>query len=116
MDLRPIDIDLLSYRLCYRRDMAQREKRSISLPPDLAADIEAAAAAESTTVSAWIAATARRRLRLEAGRQGIAAWEREHGALTAEELAEGLAQARALLTPEAQPEPPAPTRVRTRVS
>jgi len=50
--------------------------------------LNGAAAAESTTVSAWIAATARRRLRLEAGRQGLAAWEREHGALTPEKLAE----------------------------
>ena len=31
------------------------------------------------------------RLRLDAGRQGIAAWERQHGALTAEVLAGGLA-------------------------
>jgi hypothetical protein len=77
--------------------MAQREKRSISLPPDLAAEIDKAAASEGTTVSAWIATTAANRLRLDAGRRGIAAWERQHGALTAEELAVGLAQARALL-------------------
>lgn len=107
---------MLSYRLCYLCGMAQREKRSISLPPDLAADIEAAAAAESTTVSAWIAATARRRLRLEAGRQGIAAWEHEHGTLTPEELAQGLARARALLAPETSPAPPTRARARSRVS
>lgn len=77
--------------------MAQREKRSISLPPDLAAEIDRAAAAEGTTVSAWIADTAAHRLRLEAGRRGIAEWERQHGALTPEELAEGLARARAIV-------------------
>jgi hypothetical protein len=77
--------------------MAQRLKRSISLPPDLAEDIERAAAAEGTTVSGWIARTAAHRLRLDAGRHAIAAWEVDHGALTAAELAEGLAQARALL-------------------
>lgn len=77
--------------------MAQREKRSISLPPDLASEIDRAAAAAGTTVSAWIADTAAHRLRLEAGRRGIAEWERQHGALTPEELAEGLARARALV-------------------
>ena len=80
--------------------MAQREKRSISLPPELAAEIDKAAASEGTTVSAWIATTAAHRLRLDAGRQGIAAWERQHGALTAEELANGLARARAMLRRE----------------
>jgi hypothetical protein len=77
--------------------MAQRHKRSISLPPDLDKEIEAAAAESGTTVSAWLAATAAHRLRLEAGRRAIADWESEHGALTPEELAEGLARARALL-------------------
>lgn len=77
--------------------MAQREKRSISLPPELAAEIDRAAASEGTTVSGWIATTAANRLRLDAGRQGIAAWERQHGALTVEELADGLARARAML-------------------
>jgi Ribbon-helix-helix protein, copG family len=79
--------------------MAQRKKRSISLPPELAAAIDAAAGREGLSVSAWIAETAVRRLRLEAGRRGIAEWEREHGALTAEELAIGLARARELLEP-----------------
>ena len=77
--------------------MAQREKRSISLPPDLAAEIDRAAAAEGTTVSAWIASTAAHRLRLDTGRRGIAEWERQHGTLTTEELADGLARARAIL-------------------
>jgi len=87
----------LSYRLCYHSAVAQRHKRSISLPPDLDKEIEAAAVESGTTVSAWLAATAAHRLRLEAGRRAIAEWEAEHGALTAEELAEGLARARALL-------------------
>lgn len=77
--------------------MAQREKRSISLPPDLAAQIDRAAAAEGTTVSAWIADTAAHRLRLDAGRRGITEWEHQHGALSAEELADGLTRARAVL-------------------
>lgn len=77
--------------------MAGRDKRSVSLPPDLAAAIDKAAADEGTTFSAWLAVTAAHRLRLEAGRRGLAAWEKEHGPLTAEELADGLARARAAL-------------------
>lgn len=77
--------------------MAQRQKRSISLPADLAEAIDQAAATEGTTVSAWIASTAAHRLRLDAGRRGIAEWERQHGALTADEVADGLARAREML-------------------
>jgi hypothetical protein len=77
--------------------MAQRHKRSISLPPDLDVAIEQAATAEGTTVSAWLADTAAHRLRIDAGRAGIAEWEKAHGPLTAEELAEGLDRARKLL-------------------
>lgn len=87
----------LSHHLCYPRLMAQREKRSISLPPELARAVEDAARAEGTTFSAWLARTAAHRLKLEAGRQAIAEWERENGALTAAELAEGRARARASL-------------------
>ncbi len=55
-------------------------------------------------VSAWIADTAAHRLRLDAGRHGIAEWERKHGNLTPDELAEGLARARSILrrTPTAK--------------
>ena len=77
--------------------MAQREKRSISLPPELAQAIDQAAANDGTTFSAWLADTAAHRLRLEAGRRAIAEWERDQGPLTPDELADGLARARALL-------------------
>lgn len=77
--------------------MAQRTKRSISLPAELAQAIEHAVDQGGTTFSAWIAETAAHRLRLEAGRQGIAEWERDHGPLTADERAEGRAQARSAL-------------------
>ena len=87
----------LSYRLYYHRNVAQREKRSISLPPDLARAVDDAARAEGTTFSAWLAQTAAHRLKLEAGRQAIAEWELENGPLTPEELASGQARARALL-------------------
>ena len=77
--------------------VAVRQKRSISLPPDLAEAIDHAAAQEGTTVSAWLADTAAHRLRLDAGRHGIAGWERKNGALTVDELADGLGRARAML-------------------
>lgn len=87
----------LSYQLCYHVGMAQRDKRSVSFPPDLAKAIDAAAAASGSSFSAWIAETASHRLRLEAGRRGVAEWEAEHGPLSERELAEGLARARELL-------------------
>jgi len=87
----------LSYHLSYHRIMAQRQKRSISLPSDLAEAIDQAATAQGTTVSGWIAETAAHRLRIDAGRQGVAEWERQHGALTTDELVDGLARARAML-------------------
>ena len=87
----------MSYCLCYHLPMAQRTKRSVSLRPDLAEAIDHAAAHEGTTFSGWLTDMAARRLRLESGRRGIAEWEREHGPLTAEELADGLARARSLL-------------------
>lgn len=77
--------------------MAQRDKRSVSFPPELAKAIDDAAAESGSTFSAWITETASHRLRLEAGWRGVAAWERDHGPLTEQELAEGLARARELL-------------------
>jgi hypothetical protein len=77
--------------------MAKREKRSVSMPPELARAIEQAAVEDGTTFSAWLTQTAAHRLRLEAGRRGIAEWEQGQGALTTEELADGLARARSLL-------------------
>jgi len=77
--------------------MAQRTKRSVSFPAGLAEAIDRSAAAEGNTFSGWLADLAARRVRLDAGRRGIADWEREHGPLSAEELAEGLARARTLL-------------------
>jgi Arc/MetJ-type ribon-helix-helix transcriptional regulator len=83
--------------LSYHNVVGQREKRSVSLPPELARAVEDAARAEGTTFSAWLAQTAAHRLKLEAGRQALAEWERENGALTEAELAEGRARARSSL-------------------
>ncbi len=87
----------VSYRLCYHLRVAQRAKRSISLPAELALAIDQAAAHDGTTFSAWVADTAAHRIRLERGRQAILEWEGDNGALTPTELADGLARARSLL-------------------
>ncbi len=83
--------------LDYLAVMAQRQKRSVSLPPGLADAIERAARDSGISFSAWLAETATQRLRLKAGREAIAEWEHEHGRLTEAELADGRARARRLL-------------------
>lgn len=73
--------------------MATRKKRSISMPPDLDAAIEAAAVAAGTTYSGWLAATTRREFTIRAGLAGVATYEREEGAFSAQELADAEAWA-----------------------
>lgn len=69
--------------------MSQRDKRSVSLPSELAAAIDRETVRQGTTMSAWLAKAATHQLRLEAGRRGIAEWEQENGPLTTAELDEG---------------------------
>ena len=68
--------------------MAIRKKRSISLPPDLDAEIAAAAEQAGMTYSAWLADTARKEFTIRAGLNAISAYEEEHGPVTPQELAE----------------------------
>ncbi|HEY8201011.1 MAG TPA: hypothetical protein VII47_06635 [Actinomycetota bacterium] len=81
--------------------MSPREKRSISLPADLFAEIARAAEAVGTTISGWLAETAAHRLKIEAGLAAVAAYEAEHGPFTDEELAEGEAWALRVLSHQA---------------
>jgi hypothetical protein len=74
--------------LCYRCQMAVRKKRSISLPPDLDAEIAAAAEQAGMTYSSWLAATARKEFTIRAGLAAVAQFEAEHGAFTPGELAD----------------------------
>ena len=62
-------------------------KRSISLPADLFAAVEQEAAEDGRTVSAALSEAADLWLVSRRGLRAVRAWEREHGALTAEELA-----------------------------
>jgi hypothetical protein len=67
------------------------------MPPDLDAQIEAAASADGATYSAWLAATARKEFTLRAGLDSVADFERNQGAFSAEELAEADAWAGAAI-------------------
>lgn len=60
----------------------------MSIPPDLDAQIEAAAAAAGLTYSAWLAATARKEFTIRSGLEAVAEFEREHGSFSPDELAE----------------------------
>jgi hypothetical protein len=68
--------------------VAVRKKRSISLPPDLDAEIAAAAEQAGMSYSAWLADTARKEFTIRAGLTAISSYEHEHGPFTPEELAE----------------------------
>jgi hypothetical protein len=83
--------------LCYHLIMAVRKKRSVSIPPDLDAQIEAAAAELGVTYSAWLAATARKEFTIRAGLEAVAEFEREQGAFSLEEIAEAEQWAREAL-------------------
>lgn len=65
-----------------------RKKRSVSIPPDLDAQIEAAAAEAGMTYSAWLAVAARKEFTIRAGLKAVTEFERERGAFSAEEIAE----------------------------
>jgi hypothetical protein len=67
--------------------MAVRKKRSISIPPELDAEIAAAAEAAGMSYSAWVAETARKEFTIRAGLEGISRYEAEHGAFTPGEIA-----------------------------
>jgi len=74
--------------LCYRRVMAVRKKRSISIPPELDAEIAAAAQAAGMSYSAWVAQTAQKEFIIRAGLGAVSQYEAEHGRFTPEEISE----------------------------
>ena len=73
--------------------MAVRKKRSISMPPDLDAQIDEAAQASGVSYSAWLAAAARKEFLIREGLEGVTAFERKHGAFTEAELTDAEAWA-----------------------
>jgi hypothetical protein len=62
-------------------------KLAITVDPDVHSEVIEAAEAEGLSVSAWMTEAARRVLRVRDGLAAVGEWEREHGALTAQELA-----------------------------
>ena len=78
----------------YHGGMSSVVKKSISVPDDVWSAAEAAAEDEHTTVSALVSEALSNLLAVRAGLRSVRDWERDHGSLTAEELAE----ADALLT------------------
>jgi hypothetical protein len=64
------------------------KKRSIALDREVADAVVKAAKDEGVSVSAWLSEAARKQLKIHQGLAAIAEWEAEHGAPTAEELAQ----------------------------
>ena len=87
--LRPSDgrVALPVLLLCYRCIVAIRKKRSISIPPELDAEIAAAAQAAGLSYSAWLAQTARKEFIIRAGLEAVSHYESEHGPFTPDEIA-----------------------------
>jgi hypothetical protein len=68
--------------------MAVRKKRSISIPPELDAEIAAAAREAGVSYSAWVAQTARKEFTIRAGLEAVSQYEAEDGSFTPDEIAE----------------------------
>jgi hypothetical protein len=68
--------------------VAVRKKRSISMPPELDAEIAAAAAQAGMSYSAWLADTARKEFNIRAGLAAVSQFEADHGLFTPDELSE----------------------------
>jgi hypothetical protein len=63
------------------------ERLTVSLESELAIAVRQAADADEQNVSAWLADAARRQLASRGLRDVVAAWEREHGAFSDDEIA-----------------------------
>lgn len=78
----------MSYCCATVRGMAVRKKRSISMPPELDAEIAAAAAEAGLSYSAWLADAARKEFTIRAGLAAVSQFEQDNGAFTAQEIAD----------------------------
>ncbi len=67
--------------------MAQVDRLSVTMPPDIGEAVRAAAAREGTSVSTWLTSAAEDRLRNELLGVALDAWESEDGRFTEAELA-----------------------------
>jgi hypothetical protein len=74
-------------------------KFSVALDESVAASASRAAQTAGVSLSAWLSRAAVHELALERGRRAVVAWEREHGALSDEELRDADALLDQLLSP-----------------
>ena len=63
-------------------------KLAITVDPEVHKNVQAAAAREGVSVSAWMTNAAREALQRRAGLAAVASWEKQHGRFTAEEMTE----------------------------
>lgn len=70
---------------------------AITVDPDTHDEILVAAAREGLSVSAWMTIAAREAVQRRAGLAAVAQWERQHGRLTPEEMAQAHRSVRAQL-------------------
>jgi hypothetical protein len=75
--------------------MAQVDRFSVTMPPELGEGVRQAAARQRTSVSAWLTEAAADRLRNELLGAALDAWESEDGPFTEAELSQA-ASARGL--------------------
>jgi hypothetical protein len=66
--------------------MAQVDRFSVTMPPDLGEGVRQAAARQGVSVSAWLSEAAADRLRNELLGAALDEWEAEEGAFTQAEL------------------------------
>lgn len=66
--------------------MAQVDRLSVTMPPEVGAAVRDAAAREGSSVSTWLAAAAAQRLRNELLGVALDRWEAEQGPFSDEEL------------------------------
>jgi hypothetical protein len=72
--------------------MAQVDRFSVTMPPDLGDGVRQAAARQGTSVSTWLSEAAADRLRNELLGAALDEWEAEDGAFTETELHEAAAR------------------------
>jgi plasmid stabilization system protein ParE len=89
MDVKkPSRLDVKGRRSVAAKRRASSTKLAISFDGRLASEVQRAARKKTAgNVSAWLAEAARDRLRLEGGRQLLAEYEAEHGAISKAQIA-----------------------------
>lgn len=80
--------------------MAQVDRLSVTMPPELGEGVRQAAARQGTSVSAWLSEAAADKLRNELLGAALDQWEAEEGAFTQAELDEAAASLGLAARPE----------------